>query len=121
MVPGETLFNVDAGNHLWVVVSVASSDGQLAIVNFTGFRPGEDSTCLVHPGEHPFVSKLSCIKYRFARMQPVEPLRDARERRQLQQHEPVSVPLLLRIQQGALVSRFTPVVVQKAVRSTLGR
>jgi len=117
--PGETILGFDLGNHLFFVLSVEVA-GLVAVANFTDSSfPSSDRTCVAHPGEHPFLTKESCVYYRKAEMVALAPLSRAREEGELKQHQPLSPALLRRIQDGALISRFTARDVQAAVRLTL--
>lgn len=122
MNPGETILGFDFGNHLWMVLSTPTADGQIALANLT--THGRLSTCgdscvVVKPGEHPYVVRASCIYYRGALLNPVAPLDGAKARGVLQQHEPCTPELLRRIQDGALASRFVAGAVKAAIRAGL--
>lgn len=120
MNPGETFRGFDFENHLWIVVSNEVTGGKIAVANVTSYRgSSSDSTCLIHPGEHPFVRHVTCVVYRPAYLADIDPLRRASEQRTLQRHTPLSGELLLRVQQGALSSRFTIGAVKDAVRASL--
>lgn len=122
MLPGETILGFDFGNHLWIVLSVATADGQLALANLT--THGRQRTCgsgcvVVSPGEHEYPSRDSCVYYRGALLNPGAPLDDAKRRGVLEQREPFVAELLLRVQRGALASRMTSDKVKEAIRRTL--
>ena len=51
-------------NHLYVVISdPAKHDGKCVIVNVTTQRAISDTTCVLQPGEHPFLKHNSVINY----------------------------------------------------------
>ena len=87
--------------------------------NFTSWNSGCDQTCIVKPGEHPFVKHDTVIAY--GRGLLLE--RTARNELQrlgfYQGHAALSDSLLKRIQQGALDSEFTPIHLQDIVRSCM--
>lgn len=92
----------------------------VALVSLTTLRSDSDRTTILRRGDHPYVQHESHVDYRRAIMTPAEPLRSAKDDGSLQQHEPLSAGLLLRVQQGALDSGWTPRAVKEAVRRTLG-
>ncbi len=112
------------GNRLWFVLSSATADGLVAVASLT--THGRSLTCsdaciVVRPGEHPWISRDSCVCYRGALMNAVAPLDSAKLARALEQSAPCSDELLLRIQEGALNSPLAPLPVKSASRATLGR
>jgi hypothetical protein len=120
--PGETIVGLDFQNHLWIVVSAVSREQRVALVNLT--THGRSSACgnhcvIIAPGEHPYVTRPSCVYYRGAYLNPNQPLDDAKASGNLNQHEPFQPDLLLRIQRGALNSRFTVDEVRDAISDTL--
>ena len=124
MIPGETFIGYDLGNHLWIVLSLPTERGEIALVNLTthgrSVRCG-DHCIIVYPGEHPFVRDKSCVPYRRATLGLTQPLDADRERRTLQTRAPVDPELLRRIQEGALATHETEDGVKAAVRATLER
>lgn len=124
MNPGETFIGYDLGNHLWIVLSLPTERGEIALVNLT--THGRSGGCVNHcvvvqPGEHPFVRRDSCVHYRKAVLGLAAPLDEARERRTLRTHAPVDPELLRRIQEGALAAHETEDGFKAAVRATLER
>ena len=124
MDPGETILGLDFGNHLWIVLSIETDAGLVALANLT--THGRQRICgsgcvVVGSGEHEYPSRDSCVYYRGAILNPVRPLDDARIRGVLQQREPFDPDLLLRVQHGALASRMTSQNVKDAIRRTLDR
>lgn len=124
MNPGETFRGFDFQNHLWMVLSSATRDGRVAVANLT--THGRARSCgtgcvIVRPGEHPFVVRDSCVHYQKATMAIEELLDDAKERRTLDLHTPLSAEVLRRVQDGALESRHADRTFRDAVRATLGR
>ena len=124
MTPGETSIGYDWRNHFWIVLSLPTEHGEIALVNLT--THGRSVRCGAHcivvcPGEHPFVRRESCVHYRKADLGLTALLDAARERRALAVREPISAELLLRMQEGALASRLTKPAFKAAVRATLER
>ena len=122
MNPGETIIGLDFGNHLWIVLSNPTSDGQIALVNLTthGRGPPCGPACTVLAvGEHPFVTRESCVYFRGAYLNPLAPLIQARTHGTLRQHDALSPDLLRRIQDGALEHRMVARIVKLAVAASL--
>jgi len=104
---GRTLF-LTAGGHLWVVVTEPVGDPtQVVIVNLTTARGGSDSTVILEPGEHPFVSRPTSVRYSDARLANVTTLQ-ALAGGPGDTHQDFATEVLGRIRQGLLDSPFTP-------------
>lgn len=121
---GDTFRGFDAANHLFMVLSRETTDGDVALANMTTHRPtglcrGRDCLVLM-PGEHPFVRHPTCIPYEYALMYAARMLDAQIEAGNLRRDEPLSEALLRRIQQGALAAADIKPQVQDAVRATLG-
>ncbi|MDH6185469.1 hypothetical protein [Polaromonas sp. CG_23.6] len=69
--------------------------------------PGDDS-CLLGPGDHPFIEHDSYVDYRFTRLEPVEHLQGRVQEGTFIAKEPCSLELIKRIIRGALKSRRIP-------------
>lgn len=121
---GDTFRGFDAANHLFMVLSRETADGDIALANITTHRPTglcRRRSCLVlMPGEHPFVRHPTCIPYEYALMYAARTLDAQIEAGTLQQDEPLSEALLSRIQHAALAATDIKPQVQDAVRATLG-
>jgi hypothetical protein len=106
---GDTFLVVAPFNHLYVVCSDPAADPvQVLIVNFTTFRPKEETCCIVTPGEHAFIRHRSCVRYKDARIVPVKSLIALLDSAQMSRREPVSKELLARIRGGASNSEYLP-------------
>ena len=119
---GDTFVNLNSASytHLWV--AVAPMGPELAIVNLTTRRPPYmDDSCIVEAGAHPFVVHESVVNYQQGTAVLNTTLNWYAARGIVQRHEPAASELLLRIQQGALLSQFTPAKIQSAVRAHLGQ
>lgn len=90
--------------HLWIVVHVHApplDTCELAVlVNVTTWIPTGDGSCIVDPGDHPFIHHRSFLYYREAREVPVADIT-------MRPHEPVSAALLSRVRRGLHASKFT--------------
>jgi hypothetical protein len=93
------------GNHLWVVVSRADTDGFVLAVNVTDEKNEPESPCKLSPGDHEFVDKPSVICYRRARLISAIKLDEhLRFEGHVRGLKPVSLELLDRIVSGGKVS-----------------
>lgn len=101
--------------HLWVVITEPSPRNYIALVNLTTRRPPCDDSCIVTVGEHPFVRHESVVAYRHARMIDSDLLASQ------VQHQPASLALVRRMQEGALVSDYTADKVKAVVGEMMGR
>lgn len=122
MIPGETILGLDAGQHLWVVLTSPDSDGNVVITNLTthGQSPACGSHCVViKPEEHAWLKHDSCIYYRRADFNPVQPLDTAKSKGTLNQADPMSDAVLTRIREGALQSRFVAPRLKSAISDEL--
>ena len=119
----DTFVNLNPGSpsHLWVVITRPTTQGEIAIVNFTTKRQSSDDSCVVSVDEHPFVQTETVVAYRFGQIVKDRVLDSGRQHGYLRTHQPVSSELLRRIQQGALASPYTMQAIQDAVRATVGR
>jgi hypothetical protein len=106
---GDTFLLSHPYNHLYVVCSDPTLDAEhVVLVNFTTFEQEEESCCIVNPGEHPFITRKSCIRYKDARIAATVALRKLLDLGQMNRREPVSGDLLTRIRNGASESDFLP-------------
>ena len=114
---------LDLKGHLWIVLSHPTESGTIAVANLTTHRPlvkSHSPTCVfIQPGEHPFVTRVSCIAYHRASMKASRPF-DSRVRRgELVEYLPFVSDLLNRVQHGALGTPHIPALVRDAIRATL--
>lgn len=96
--------------HCWVILSDPSQSSDIvAIVNLTKWTSSRiDDSCLIEPGEHPFVTHETCINYREAKKSSVSFIENGVQQSVLTPLDPMSEPLLRRITMGAQNSRFSP-------------
>jgi len=87
--------------HLWVVISDPSGSTNLVSVNFTSQRTDKDQSCVISPGEHPFVTKESVILYSGARVTPESAILAAVHAGAMVLHSRASAKLLAKIRKGA--------------------
>jgi len=105
--------NSKATEHLWVIVTEVDAVSNTAVcVNVTTRQSHSDTTCILVPGDHPFVRHESVINFSDAREMPINLVEQALQTRTkqfvCQPHDPCDAALLVRIQQGLLNSKQTP-------------
>lgn len=124
MIPGETVIGIDQGNHLWVVLSKPTADGDIAIVNFSEHRGadcGQSPCTVIQPGEHPYITKETCVFYRRAMLTSMAGLDEACERGVFRRHSALTAELLERIQRDAVGHRKVDRIVRIAIQASLPR
>ncbi len=96
--------------HLWVVISDPLLDvaDRVVIVRFTTYRKGRDATCLLQPGDHPFIVHPTVVDYAEALDISNAGLDGFVGSGKAFLQEPVTPALLGRIRQGAAESAFLP-------------
>jgi hypothetical protein len=95
--------------HLWIVLSKPELDpDRVLIVNLTSWREDKDQACMSEPADHPYVSRRSCVNYRASKIADGAQIERLVQSGRLEKHVPVDMPLLERIREGAMRSRFMP-------------
>jgi len=69
-------YTVKREPHLWAMISDPEKDDSVLIVNLTTVRNHSDKTCVLGPGDHPFVRHATCINYADAEAPTVRHLAD---------------------------------------------
>ncbi len=99
--------------HVFVVVSdPAKNPTEVLCVNFTGYRADRmpsvmnDPACIIVAGEHPFVTKSTCMCYGCAHTPSVEHLAIRVQNKQARFIEAASPDLLVRIREGTTISEY---------------
>lgn len=110
----------NGGNHLFVVKTDASPQGQHLLANLTGCRPDRhvDTTCIVRAGEHPFVRQDSFVLYRAAQLYMTSHLAKMVDGWVYRPGAPASEALTQRILEGFTLSPFTPGFIVRFVQDT---
>jgi hypothetical protein len=104
-------------NHLWLVLT-REQDDEVAMANVTSLGPHiRDETCILRPGDHPFVHHDSVVLYAKARIYTTGTIRGMIGRGLLEPRPAATPALMDRIRQGAVDSPFTPADVKAAVRN----
>jgi hypothetical protein len=104
--------------HLWALVTAPDSATDEAImVNLATQRSHSDTTTVLQPGEHPFVDRPTVAFFADARLVKVSLLDASVQQGIARAHTALSEEVLTRIQNGLLVSPFTPGKIKKAFAS----
>lgn len=95
--------------HTWVIVSDPTTDpSAVLLVNFTDGAYWPDDACELQPGEHPCITKVSRVAYRFGETVTLARLRRDAEDGLLEPRGVLPAPLLRRIRLGAWQSIYIP-------------
>ena len=80
------------------------------VSTYTKGRKGHDDTCLLEQGDHPFIKHRSYIKYRSARQEPADKLKQGVAKKLYVAQEMIGDEVFQRILEGfdrsRLVSKF---------------
>ena len=96
---------VHGEDHLWVIINEPSAHAGVAlIVNVSTLRPNAETTCIVHPGEHPFNRHDSYVRFGSGRAVKVADLAEAVKKRLLKPHQAAAKALLEKARAGAKAS-----------------
>jgi hypothetical protein len=102
--------------HLWIVVSLPTAEGHVALVSFTTRRWNSDASCVVQAGEHPWVKHETVVEYEKARVFDLPTQQKVLANKMLRPQADVSRSLLQRIQLGALSSDLAAQKVQALIK-----
>jgi hypothetical protein len=103
MEAGDT-FKYGRTTHLWAVVSDPKIDPlHVVIINMTTDR-GIDRSCILSPGDHPFVAHPTCMSYSMARIVTNAELERHVSSNAIRLQERLSADVLERIRQGAAMT-----------------
>ncbi|MEI7836536.1 MAG: hypothetical protein WCK05_08995 [Planctomycetota bacterium] len=97
--PGDTLF---FKGHLFVVLSNSDYDaGHIVLGMFTTWEAYKDPSCILHPGDHPFLDHDTCVDYQTAPLLSAKELDDQIRAGQMTRREKLSQSVLERVLSGA--------------------
>ena len=117
---GDTFLSPSPGSrdaqHLWIVITSSNVQGKCAIVNVTSYDPNDDRSCVLQPGDHPFVRHPSVVRYQGATIADAGLIERAIREGVVKARGAVSPDVLRRVQEGALLSKYTENGVKDAVR-----
>ena len=93
--------------HLFFVLNDPGDGEDVVLASVCSMRPRADTTCLVHPGEHPFIRHESYVDYALCRTYPKQHLEVLIQRRYCERHQDACEELVERIIDGAFDSKHT--------------
>jgi hypothetical protein len=110
--PGENL-----PQHLWFIISYPKiSPEEIVIVNLTTWqdnRIGQDASCILETGEHPFIKHKSFIKYSEAKIVTKKQLIKLFNAGLVESHKGLDQDTLRKILCGAADSHFLKLQIKK--------
>jgi hypothetical protein len=121
---GETFHAQAPGStrpHLYVAVTSADANGDFVIANITSQAESKDQSCILHVGDHPFISKESVVNYAEARIANERAVSAAARRGVIRYDAAITPSALAKVQAGALASTHTELGVKAAIRAALGQ
>lgn len=86
------------GRHLWVIVSDPAKDSRVAIVNLSTQPTPGTSSRQVAAGEHPSVTRPSCVRYELARLTPAQKVSEGLAKRVLSSTKSAPPALVKKLQ-----------------------
>jgi len=107
MEAGDT-FKYGRRSHLWIVVSDPQADRTKVVIVKMTTDDGVDPSCILDPGDHPFVQHRTRIRYDMARIVGDADLERYVASNTIRLHERASAEMLKRIRQGAASSPYIP-------------
>jgi hypothetical protein len=100
---GDTfLVSLAADEHLWMIISEPAADPErVLVVNFSTWKPYHDQACVLNPGDHPFLTRRTCVNYPEARVASDAILEKLLAAKQIFPRQPLPAALLQQIREGA--------------------
>jgi hypothetical protein len=91
--------------HLWMIISDPAIDPEnVLIVNLTTFAPGKDQSCVLGPGDHPWIHHDSCVNYQDSQITTLKKLIAARDGGALIPKDPLDPLVLKKIRDASMNS-----------------
>ena len=108
---GDTLLialpDASVDSHMWMVISDPAQSDDVLIVNFTSWRADKDQACILDRGDHPYISRKTCINFKDAKVCKAENLDKLIDAGQMKSLEPLSTDILRRIRDSVADSRIS--------------
>lgn len=93
--------------HLRIVISEPNDDNEYLTVSVDTYKSKlQDSSCLIHKGEHSFIKDTSFVNYKYAKVVSFQVMFNGIKKGLFIPKEEVSEQLLQRIQNGAKLTKF---------------
>lgn len=111
--------------HLFILLTDPADDGSgqkvVLMVSLSSVKSGvpHDPTCILYPGDHPFVKRESFVLYARARLEEADKLLRGVKDGKLVAHDPMDSGMFARICKGIDESRFTSPKILKFYRQAL--
>lgn len=100
---------IHGSHHLWIVINKPEEHSNTALfVNVTTLREQSEKACVLNPGEHPFISRASCIRFASAKTAAVAQLEQLERDGKIIPKEAASETLVERIRAAARASVMLP-------------
>ena len=97
-------------NHIFVIISDPSQDPQkIVTANFTTWARDKDQSCIIQSGQHPLITRKSCVRYSQDKLIDLPQLEALIQSGHVNLQSPVTPDLLQQIHVGAKVSLFIPI------------
>jgi hypothetical protein len=105
--------------HLFIILNDACKDGKHALASISSVKQGQffDETCVIEANEHTFIKRKSFVKYNMARVLTTTHIVKCVEGWTFMPKDSISQEITDRMFAGALASDFTPIYVQKYLRT----
>jgi len=113
--------------HLFVVLTDPADAGAgvkaLLMVSLSSIKPGlpYDPSCILYPGDHPFVTRQSFVLYQKARIEEADKVLRGVKSGKLVAQDPMDSAVFARICKGLEDSRLTPPKVLSFYRAATGQ
>ena len=111
---GDTFLDKTDNPHLWIVAAGPSEDNCVILVNLTSMKGRDDRTTICQIGDHPFISRTSCIAYKYAVLTEVSSIELALAEGKFSPRDDCSPQFLKKVAGGLLESLSTPNRIQNA-------
>jgi hypothetical protein len=102
---GDTFLRADSDRHLWVVLSDPEKDPEnVLLVNMTTWNATKERACILHTGDHPWITHETCINYGDAVVTTLAKLLSAKDGGALRLHQAFAAIVVRRMLDGAAQS-----------------
>lgn len=96
--------------HLFIILTNTCDQGCQLLVSLSSYYDDKtcDETCILSPGDHPFIQRLTFVEYRKARIEETARLLRGIRDQKLIPRQPVNEDIFESLCEGLLSSIFTP-------------
>jgi hypothetical protein len=108
------------GEHLFVLLTdPVGEEREVLLASLSTAHPRCDRSCILVPGDHPFIKRASYVAYSMARIEPADRLLRGVAESVFLVREPVSDKTMAYIIRGLLESRHTTAIVKRFYQMSL--